>query len=176
MPPSGVTRRMESISTAPLPEAPKQPDRLEQPEWETVQYNHLPSEAGKRAVKRWREVPQPDTRSAIHRPVPGPSLKQPKLTPSSTVTTISVTSSGQSSLAVAGPSQPPAACSPTVSWARATCYRHKQRAAITSSVGTVSAPTSKLPTCSLCGEAVQGHKKYKKKTFCHIANNRLQSH
>lgn len=56
--PVGVIRRIESISTAVMPDAPQQPDTLPEPSWEAVKYHHPLSGAGKKRLKRTQPAPE----------------------------------------------------------------------------------------------------------------------
>ncbi|XP_048885476.1 uncharacterized protein LOC125751053 [Brienomyrus brachyistius] len=52
-------------------------------------------------------------------------------------------------------------------WARATLYKRKLKEA-PSGIGEKLSRVQNLPVCTLCGQPTQGHKKYKKKSFCPV--------
>ncbi|XP_048885478.1 uncharacterized protein LOC125751054 [Brienomyrus brachyistius] len=52
-------------------------------------------------------------------------------------------------------------------WARATQYKRKLKEAPSGAGGKLSR-IQNLPVCTLCGQPTQGHKKYKKKSFCPV--------
>ncbi|XP_056319082.1 uncharacterized protein si:ch211-243p7.3 [Danio aesculapii] len=53
------------------------------------------------------------------------------------------------------------------SWSRATIYRRKHKDTLTQ-VGAKQSRVHNLPICTLCQKPTQGHKKYKKKSFCPV--------
>ncbi|XP_048881499.1 uncharacterized protein LOC125748878 [Brienomyrus brachyistius] len=52
-------------------------------------------------------------------------------------------------------------------WARATLYKRKLKEA-PSGIGEKLSRVQNLPVCTLCRQPTQGHKKYKKKSFCPV--------
>ncbi|KAL7873622.1 hypothetical protein AOLI_G00126930 [Acnodon oligacanthus] len=52
-------------------------------------------------------------------------------------------------------------------WARATQYKRKLKEH-PSEVGAPLSWVQNLPVCRICDQPTQGHKKYKKKSFCHV--------
>lgn len=106
--------------------------------------------------------------STITRPVlplissTGPSSTQPML-PADQPSILPVTPPVPISPAV----QPPSGQSPVVgsSWSRSTQYRRKL-ADHPTELGVRLSRVQHLPTCKVCRQTIQGHRKYKKKTFC----------
>ena len=185
--PSTITKTT-SISSAELPPAPHQPAVLPPPDYPLMEYVPTPSMAGTKALKGRAGVmelltqprpllplpitaPQPlplpmrgtHATSTITRPVPSPSSATPETAGPSTW---HPTMPAIQSIAIM-PANTFTTSQSTDSpfyWSRATYYKRKLKDH-PSDVGT---KLQKLPACKVCGQPTQGHKKYKKKSFCPV--------
>lgn len=174
--------RTTSISSTDLPPAPRQPPVLPPPDYTEVEYISTPSRAGTKALKERGDIFMPTTKMALMS-LPPPSMRSfttGKKTPatctvSRPTSTISSTSNTRTLMPASQPDTPPPASQPDTSqsssaprfWARATVYKRKHADQITG-VGAKVSRVQNYPVCSLCLQPTQGHKKYKKKTFCPV--------
>ena len=188
--PSTITK---TTSSAELPPAPHQPALLPPPDYPLMEYVPTPSMAGTKALKERAGVmelltqprpllplpiraPQPllplpmrgtHATSTITRPVPSPSSATPETAGPSTW---HPTMSAIQSIAIV-PANTFTTSQSTDSpfyWSRATNYKRKLMDH-PSDVGTkLPRFLQKLPSCKVCGQPTQGHKKFKKKSFCPV--------
>ncbi|XP_039530308.1 uncharacterized protein LOC120480951 [Pimephales promelas] len=183
-----VISKITSVSSEELPPAPCQPAVLHPPDYPVMEYVPTPSTAGTKVLKgrtnKLVATPQPPPQP----PLPPPQLPLPlpvrKIPATSTITrpvlsvsqsagpssTQPILPSGQASIPVT-PSvpirpavQPPSGQNPVegLSWSKSTLYKRKM-ADHPTALGVKLTRVQHLPTCRVCGQTIQGHKKYKKK-------------
>ncbi|XP_037619327.1 uncharacterized protein LOC119484539 [Sebastes umbrosus] len=194
--PTGLITKLTSISSADLPPAPHQPAILAPPDYPLMEYVPTPSTAGTKVLKGRTDMivplsrPQPPlppvllpppvrktpATSTITRPVPslsastatagiaGPSTRP--IMPAGLTTSVRPAPS----IMPAGPTTSTAAaahdCRPS-SWSRSTQYKRKGKEQPIGLAEKMSR-VQNFPVCACCGQPTQGHKKYKKKTFCPV--------
>ncbi|XP_016370440.1 uncharacterized protein LOC107710216 [Sinocyclocheilus rhinocerous] len=182
--PSATISKTASVSSKDLPPAPRQPSVLPPPDYQQIVYEHIPSKAGTKVLKErsdmvmsapknlsqakhpesplTSDLPQQKTpaMSTIFRPLPritsstAPTQVIPATSTNATPVTVSSSQTDTSQTAD----------TPSV-WSRATMYKRKNTIILTQ-VGAKLSRVHHLPICTLCHQPTQGHKKYKKKTFC----------
>nr|XP_055054292.1 uncharacterized protein LOC129439592 [Misgurnus anguillicaudatus]XP_055054305.1 uncharacterized protein LOC129439599 [Misgurnus anguillicaudatus]XP_055054316.1 uncharacterized protein LOC129439606 [Misgurnus anguillicaudatus] len=169
-----ILRRQQSLSGTSQPPALELPDERPQTSRPQVQYEFTPSLAGTRRLKQrvTRSLPPTSTQPLLFAPSQPPSLSltlpaQPQPISSTlpflstlphTVAaglqpTHSQVKAGPLTVPLADHHRPPA---------RSTAYKRKRAE---HSGANQEAPV-RLYICVLCGLPTQGHKKYKKKTYC----------
>lgn len=154
-----VLRRHQSVSSTSQPPAAELPDERPHTSRPQVQYEVTPSLAGTRKLK-----PRLGHFSAASPPQPllapihtMPAGLQPIYMSSQPMATHLTLPLAVSPLQ-ASVSLPQQLSSP----ARSTLYKRKKA----ERSSTAPQSTVRLYTCTLCGQTTQGHKKYKKKTYC----------
>ncbi|XP_078793448.1 uncharacterized protein LOC144987830 [Oryzias latipes] len=161
-----------SISSLELPPAPHQLTVPPPQDYPVITYAPIPSTAGIETLKK-RKTPLP---SSTHFPKP-PSRTLSKPGICSQTQPAAASSSTQGVFFIPIRPAPDNTSTPysistasrlsTPSWAKATIYKRKLQEQSSGGDSKLSR-VQKLPVCSLCGQALQGHKKYKKKTFCTV--------
>lgn len=131
----GVTiiRRVTSISSTPLPDAPPLPSTRPQTTWSESQFQETVCLAGTKVTKKRQDVVQPQL-------------------------------VGDSQVCV--PATPQAQLSAPKAWARSTAYKRKQKERSVCTLVPKKKKTETVPLCILCEQAMQGHQKYRKKSWC----------
>ncbi|KAK7131740.1 hypothetical protein R3I93_018338 [Phoxinus phoxinus] len=189
-----VISKTTSVSSEELPPAPRQPAVLPPPDYPVIEYIPTPSTAGTKLLKDRRTnmlvaTPQPPPQLPLQPPLPLPVRRIPT---TSTITrpvlpfvsqsagpssTQPILPAGQASILVTPPVpirqavQPDSGQNTVVgtSWSRSTQYKRKL-ADHPTGLGVKLTRVQHLPTCRVCGQTIQGHKKYKKKTYCPSIN------
>ena len=158
-----VLRRHQSVASSSQPPAAELPDERPHTARPQVQYLVTPSLAGTRKLKQRLDhftLPiQPSLTPILVAAAAPPT--QPPLAP-----ILTATAGLQPTFTLMQPPATPSTSTaavpqPQVS-ARSTFYKTKK--ALRSGTGRQS--TVRLYTCVLCGQSTQGHKKYRKKTYC----------
>ncbi|XP_044072927.1 uncharacterized protein LOC122885638 [Siniperca chuatsi] len=177
--PSTITKTT-SISSADLPPAAHQPAVLPPPDYPLMEYAPTPSTAGTKVLKGRTDIITP--LSQPQPPLPPVHLPVTKTPATSTITRpVPSLSASAATPGFAGPStqpiMPASQALPTTStshstgsptfWASSTQYKRKVKEH-SSEVGRKLSRVHNVPVCTLCGQPTQGHKKYKKKTFCPV--------
>nr|XP_021326769.1 uncharacterized protein LOC101885269 [Danio rerio] len=146
-----VLRRHQSVSSTSQPPAEELPEERPHTSRPAVQYPITTSLAGTRKLKQ--RLPQilPVPPSALAQPVPAPAHSMPAglrhtHTPLTAPPAVSL----------------PQASTPLLLPSRSTVYKRKK-----ADLSGSGHPTSvKVYICALCGQPTQGHKKYRKKSYC----------
>ncbi len=108
------------------------------------------------------------TTTAQSFPPPPPPLFSTATTTTTTTTTMIPDTSATATPAEASSSHGDTSQrADTPVWSRATIYKRKYTENLTT-VGAKVSRVHNLPICKLCKQTTQGHKKYKKKTFCYV--------
>ncbi|XP_076841988.1 uncharacterized protein LOC143486080 [Brachyhypopomus gauderio] len=160
--------KTRSISTADLPPAPLQPAVLPPPDYPLMQYVPTPSTAGTKVLKGRTDIMTPHSRP---QPPVSPALLPPQDRKKRSATTRPVIA-GPSKLPIMPVSQTSGIAGPSAllglpSWAKSTQYKRKLKD-YPSGLGATQSRVQTLPVCTVCDQLTQGHKKYKKKTFCPV--------
>ncbi|XP_016358639.1 uncharacterized protein LOC107701190 [Sinocyclocheilus anshuiensis] len=191
--PSAAVLKTMLISSKELPLAPCQPSVLPPPDLPQIKFEHISSKAGTKVLKGNTDTAMPVPKALLplqhseSAPIPHSLLpvrvsrvtdwKTPvtsimikplakiassatRVIPATSTNTTPVTmstSQTDTSQSIDSPS----------AWARATLYKRKHTGNLTN-VGIKKSRVQKLPVCTLCSQPTQGHKKYKKKTFCPV--------
>lgn len=181
--PSAAILKTTSISSTDLPPTPCQPSVLPPPEYPLIQYDHIPSKAGTKVLKERTDIMIPKSvlqlqqlKPALKPHVPLPVSKT-VVTGKSTITKhlpnipsatpVTPATSTNTSSMTTFTSEMDTSQSVDTAWARATLYKRKNTDNLTN-VGTKLSRVQNLPICTLCHQPTQGHKKYKKKSFCPV--------
>ncbi|XP_078793427.1 uncharacterized protein LOC144987829 [Oryzias latipes] len=165
-----------SISSLELPPAPHQLTVPPPQDYPVITYAPIPSTAGIETLKKRTKTPLPSSTS-FPKP-PSRTLSKPGIC--SQTQPAAASSSTQGVFFIPIRPAPDNTSTPysistasrlsTPSWAKATIYKRKLQEQSSGGDSKLSR-VQKLPVCSLCGQALQGHKKYKKKTFCTVTKN-----
>ncbi|XP_041941359.1 uncharacterized protein LOC121704885 [Alosa sapidissima] len=190
-----VISKTTSVSSTELPPAPRQPDVLPPPDYPVMEYVPTASTAGTKKLRGRADMaapsqlppPQPllppPQPLPLVRPLQRPpatfSITEPVPTPAQSVAGPSSTQTAPTAAplarlvpilpapALAGPSSSQTHAAPA-SWSRSTHYKRKLVADQPTQVGAKLFRVQHIPNCKVCGQPIQGHKKYKKKTYCPV--------
>nr|XP_055033530.1 uncharacterized protein LOC129421673 [Misgurnus anguillicaudatus]XP_055035580.1 uncharacterized protein LOC129423120 [Misgurnus anguillicaudatus] len=181
-----VISKTTSVSSEELPPAPCQPAVLPPPDYPVMEYIPTPSTAGTKVLKGRTNMlvatPQPPPQLPPQPPLPLPVRRIPApSTITKPVLPFVSQYAGPSSTQAPIPVASPVPIRPAVqltsgqntvvgsSWSRSTQYKRKL-ADHPTELGVKLMRVQHLPTCKACGHTIQGHKKYKKKTYCPAIN------
>ncbi|XP_062393947.1 uncharacterized protein LOC134082321 [Sardina pilchardus] len=177
-----VLRRHQSVAgdddtatQTPAPELPVERPHTSRPQ---VEYEVTPSLAGTRLLKA--RVPRPVPCPILPKPAAVTPLSQTSLQatqssqgvmPASVILTLSTVQDPTPSAASSSWSQAPtataAASSSSQALSRSTIYKRRQD----ERAGSGPPRQMKAYACALCGQLTQGHRKYRKKTFCEASKS-----
>ncbi len=152
-----VVRRHQSVSSTSQPPAIELPDERPHTSRPTVQYQVTASLAGTRKLKPRLLHPLPVPPAPPTQLLPAPVQTIPVgLLPTRTPTLM------YTQLIYTPLTGPPAISVPPPSPARSTLYKRKKA----ERSGTGHPATVRVYICARCGQPTQGHKKYRKKSYC----------
>lgn len=164
--PSATVWKTKSVSSKEVPPAPCQLFTLPQPDQPR---ESISSKAGTKVLKEITDTKVllqiQHSKSA---PIPLLPLTERKTPVTSTITKPlrKIASSATRVTPATSTNSTQSIVSPAA-WARATLYKRKHTFTLTN-VGAKKSRVKNLPVCTLCNQPTQGHKKYKKKTFCPV--------
>ncbi|XP_059392166.1 uncharacterized protein LOC132124989 [Carassius carassius] len=180
-PPFATVLKTMLISSKELPLAACQPSVLSPPDLPQMKLEHISSKAGTEVLKGGTDTAMPVLKTLLplqhSESVPIPHFLLPvsispvteRKTPVTSIIIKPLAKIASSATRATSTNSTPVSQSiaSRSAWARATLYKRKHTGSLTN-VEIKKSRVQKLPVCTLCSQPTQGHKKYKKKTFCPV--------